>query len=149
MSIGEYCNREVIVAHRQRSIFEISQLMRRHHVGDVVIVDEQGGGNVPVGIITDRDIVLEMIAAQVPLESCVAGDIMSYELVMARENEGLWEVLQRMRARGVRRIPVVDDRNLLVGLITADDLLELISEEMADLVRVVAKEQKRERETRD
>jgi CBS domain-containing protein len=148
MSIGEYCNRDVIVANRTATVLQIAQLMRHHHIGDVVITEESSHGRIPVGIVTDRDIVVEMIAKEVDLNSCVASDIMSYELVTVKETDGLWEVLQRMRTRGVRRVPVVDTNNTLVGVITADDLFELFNEQLSGLIGAISKEQRREKEKR-
>ena len=148
MSVGEYCNRDVIVSDRSATVLQIAQLMRHHHVGDVIITEESSHGRVPVGIVTDRDIVIEMLAPEVDLSSCVASDIMSYELVTVKETDGVWEALQRMRTRGVRRVPVVNSNNTLVGVITADDLLELFNEQLSDLIRAISKEQRREKEKR-
>lgn len=148
MSIGEVCNREVIVAHRNEGIQEIARIMREHHVGDVIIVDDSTGVRRPIGIVTDRDLVVEVLAQEAPVEALTAGDVMTVELLTARESDGLWETLQRMKARGVRRVPVVDDTGALVGILSADDLFELLAEEMNDLVRVIRREISRERETR-
>ena len=148
MSIGEFCNREVVVAHRDEGIYEIARIMREHHVGDVVIVDDSTGVRRPIGILTDRDLVVEVLAQEAPAAELTAGDVMTVELLTARESDGLWETLQRMKARGVRRVPVVDDVGALVGIVSADDLFELLAEEMNDLVQVIRREISRERETR-
>ena len=148
MSIGEFCNREVIVAHRDEGIHEIARIMREHHVGDVVIVDDSTGVRRPIGILTDRDLVVEVLAQEAPAAELTAGDVMTVELLTARESDGLWETLQRMKAHGVRRVPVVDDTGALVGIVSADDLFELLAEEMNDLVRVIRREISREQETR-
>jgi len=148
MSIGEFCNRDVIVAKEDTGIVEIARLMREYHVGNVVIVDESQGNRVPVGIITDRDIVIEVIGEDVSLGSVTARDVMSYELVTTRETEGLWETLQRMRLKGIRRMPVVNEHGALVGIITVDDILELLCGEFNDLIKIVIREQDRERQTR-
>ena len=85
MSIGEFCTREVVIAERDTGIVELTQLMRKHHVGDVVVVEKKGDLAVPVGIITDRDIVVELIAGEVDLDSVTTGDVMSPELITAGE----------------------------------------------------------------
>ncbi|MEJ2033154.1 MAG: CBS domain-containing protein [Deltaproteobacteria bacterium] len=108
MTVGEFCNREVVIASQEETIIEIAKLMRKHHVGDVVIVDRSKAPPMPIGMITDRDIVVELIAAEVQLDAVTVGDAMSRELVTVREEEGIWECLQRMRIRGVRRVPVVN-----------------------------------------
>ena len=73
---------------------------------------------------------------------------MSFELVTVKESDGIWETLQQMRSKGIRRIPVVNEQNALVGIISADDLLELITEEMSDLVKIISRQQRKEREKR-
>lgn len=148
MSVGDFCNREVIVAYTTTSINEIAQLMREHHVGCVVIVKNSAENNIPIGIITDRDIVLEVIAPMVDINSITAGDIMSVELVTAREIDGIWETLQRMRSHGVRRIPVINDEKVLVGILTVDDVLESLVGELNELVHLISREQNRERSQR-
>jgi CBS domain-containing protein len=149
MTVGEFCNREVVIASEEATLIEAAQLMRRYHVGDVVIVDRSKEPPVPLGILTDRDIVVEVIAEEVPLSSVKVGDVMSYELITAREEDGIWETLQRMRAHGVRRIPVVNDKGGLEGILTVDDLLELFSEELIALAKVASREISREKELRE
>ena len=128
MSVGEYCNRETIVVSREDSIREIVMLMRTRHVGDVIVVDEKGEELVPVGIITDRDIAIEIIAKDVDLDSVTAGDAMSSELVTTTEKCKLLDAITIMRNKGVRRMPVLNGRGGLVGIITVDDVLEVIAE---------------------
>ena len=149
MSIGAFCTREVVIAARDLRIVELAQLMRRQHVGDVIVVDRQGDLVVPVGIVTDRDIVVELIADQVDLESVTTGDVMNPELITARENEGIWDTLQRMRSKGIRRLPVVNDDGGLEGILTVDDLVELLAEELALLARIAGRGQKLEEERRE
>lgn len=149
MTVGKFCNREVIIAEKDRGIAEIAKLMRSHHVGDVVIVATSDDAQTkPIGILTDRDIVIELIAADVPLDSVSAGDVMSYELITAREEDSIWDTLQRMRAKGVRRIPVVNDAGELQGILSIDDLLELFAEELNLLAKVPFREQLVEGATR-
>lgn len=149
MTVGEFCNREVVIASREDTIVNIAKLMRKHHVGDVVIVERGKEPPLPIGIITDRDIVVELVASEVPLGSVTAGDVMSYELMTAREEDGIWECLQRMRTRGVRRVPVVNREGGLEGILTVDDLLELFSEELLALAKVPIREAVREKKVRE
>ncbi len=141
MTVGKFCNREVIIADKDSSIVEIAKLMRRHHVGDVVLVTGDGDRVKPVGILTDRDIVIELLACDVDLNSVSAGDVMSYELVTAQEGDSIWDTLQLMRAKGIRRVPVVNDRDELEGILSIDDLLELFAEELNLLAKVPFREQ--------
>jgi CBS domain-containing protein len=149
MSIGEYCNREVVIARTSDSVGEIARLMREHHVGSIVIANNEQGNRIPLGIITDRDIVIEVIAANIELNSVNAGDIMSTELKTVREVDTIWDTIGRMRNAGVRRMPVVNDENVLVGIISVDDLLEAMANELSNLVKIISKEQNRERKIRD
>lgn len=149
MPISEICNREVVITYKDSSIVEVAKLMRHHHVGDVVVVDSVGDQSVPVGIITDRDIVVEIIAGDVPLGSVTASDVMSYDLITAREQDGIWDTLQRMRSSGIRRMPVVNEKGGLEGILTVDDLLELFSDELMSLAKVTIREQAREKETKE
>lgn len=148
MSVGEFCNRDVVVANKEASLIEIAQLMREHHVGSLIIVESKGGNNIPVGIITDRDIVIEMVAAKLDFTKVTARDVMSSELLTVREIDGLWETLKRMRSRGVRRVPIVNDENVLEGILTVDDILEVLSNELSDLVTLVTRERRKEESVR-
>lgn len=149
MPIGEICTREVVIVKRKESIFAAAKLMRNYHVGNVVVVEEKNGQAIPVGILTDRDIVIELIAKNVSLDSVFVEDVMSSDLIVVQENRGIWDSIQSMRARGVRRIIVVNEKGGLRGIISIDDLLELLSGELLDLARVVMREQDREKEVRE
>ena len=144
MAVGEICNREVVIAEKTLSVVDAAQLMRKHHVGDLVVVEEKDGRKHPVGIVTDRDIVVEVVAAGVNPDALKVGDIMGPEVATVREGEGLFEALRHMRDKGVRRMPVVDRDGGLVGILTLDDLLSLLAEEMTELAKLVSHERQRE-----
>ena len=127
MAVGEICNREVVITEKSVSVVDAAKLMRSHHVGDLVVVEEKGGRKHPVGIVTDRDIVVEVVAAGVNADALKVGDIMGPEVATVRESEGLFEALRYMRDKGVRRMPVVDREGGLVGILTLDDLLSLLA----------------------
>ena len=148
MSISEFCNREVVFATREMSLPQAAQLMREYHVGALVVVDEVNGKRVPVGIVTDRDIVIEIIAQSLDLNEFSVGDIMGPQLVSVQEKDGVFETIRLMRTKGTRRIPVVNQEGGLVGIISADDILDLLADEMAELARVAPREQEREAKTR-
>jgi CBS domain-containing protein len=148
MSVGEICNRDVLVAQPSTPVAEAARLMREYHSGTVVVVEDKGAQRVPVGIVTDRDIVVELTAKGVASDALAVGDLMGAELMTAQEEEGIWELIRRMRSRGVRRVPVVNRDGGLEGIVTVDDLLELLADELAGLAAIVAREQARERKTR-
>jgi CBS domain-containing protein len=144
MPIGELCNREVVFATRTTTVVEAAQLMRRYHVGDLVVVDEVGGKRVPVGIVTDRDIVTEIVAKVCPAEGCTVENIMCAQLVSVAESEGVITTIRLMRTHGIRRIPVVDGDGGLVGIVSADDMLDLLAEELAELAKIAPRQQVQE-----
>lgn len=144
MAIGEICNREVVIVTPQASVTEAARLMRQYHVGDLVVVDAPVGLRRPVGIVTDRDIVLEVVAMEVAPETLCVGDIMTAEVATVRETEGVFETIRYMRDKGIRRLPVVDRDGWLQGIVTLDDLLLLLAEEMGEMAKLVAREMSRE-----
>lgn len=148
MSVGEYCNREVVVVRKDESVREAIGLMRTHHVGDVVVVDIEGDESRPLGILTDRDVVVEILAEDVDLDSVNVGDVMSHDLATVDEDTSLMDVLKVMQAKGVRRMPVVNKKDYLVGILTVDDLVELISEQLSDIVSLISKETRLEKKRR-
>lgn len=148
MPIGEICNREVIIVQRDTTVQEAARLMRQHHVGALVVVEEVSGKRKPVGLVTDRDLVVEVLATQLDAGAITAGDIMLQELVTVPESSGVFEVIQFMRAKGVRRLPVVDGQGALVGIVALDDLLSLLAEELSELSALVSREQEKESRAR-
>ena len=149
MTIGEICTRVTVFTTRETTVATAARLMRHHHVGTLVVVEEMNGGKrVPVGIVTDRDVVIEVMATGLDPNAITVGDIMGQELVTARESEGVLETMQIMRYKGVRRLPIVDKSGGLVGIVSIDDLLEVLAEEFSELAKVVAREQARETSSR-
>jgi len=149
MTIGEICTRDTVITTRDATVAAAARLMRQHHVGTLVVVDAVNGGKrVPVGIVTDRDAVIEVMATGLDPNTITVGDIMGPELVTARESEGVLETMQIMRCKGVRRLPIVGKSGELIGIVSIDDLLEILAEEISELAKVVAREQARETATR-
>lgn len=148
MSAGEYCNRDVVIAETSASLRVAIDLMRSKHVGDVVVVGKENRSTKPIGILTDRDIVVEMLAEDVDLDTVSIGDVMSFELVTVDEQTKLMDAIKLMRTKGVRRLPVVNREGGLVGILSADDILELLAEQLTDLTALIAKEIYKERKFR-
>jgi CBS domain-containing protein len=147
MTVGELCSRDVVFADADLPVLAAARRMRDHHVGDLVVIEEDDGRRRPVGIVTDRDLVVEVLAENLALARGLrVGDVMSADLVMAREADVVSDVLARMRARGVRRVPVVDEHGDLAGIITYDDLVEWLAEQLEDLGSVVRRELRTEEE---
>lgn len=149
MRVAEFCSREVIIIGKEETILDAARLMRKYHVGDVVVVEERMGKRFPVGILTDRDIVVDLIAHEIPFDAVSIEDVMSFELLTVREEDSLLDTINLMRDKGVRRLPVVDERGALTGIVTMDDMLELVTEQLAGLVKSVTREQQKERDIRE
>lgn len=144
MTIGAICNREVITAQRDATVLHAAMLMRQYHVGDVVVIQNRKNKSIPIGIVTDRDIVVELVATELDCEVITVGDINISKLIVIKESAGMFEAMQLMADKGIRRLPVVDEDGGLVGIITLDDLLLLLSKELATLSKLVTREQKNE-----
>jgi CBS domain-containing protein len=140
MTAGEYCNREVMIVEPETSITEVSSLMREYHVGTLVVVDQAGNAPRPIGVITDRDLVIELLAQEVPADSVTIKDVINKELVCVTEQETLLNCIELMRSKGIRRLVVTNDNGTLQGILTADDALELIAEAVRNLSHLVGRE---------
>jgi len=137
MYISEICTHDVVTCARGASVQELAQLMRDRHVGDVVVVDRGEGGAVPVGIVTDRDLVVRVLAKGLNIDALTAGDLMGEPLTTGFDSEGVYDAISRMRSGGIRRLPVVDARGILLGVVTMDDITAHLAAELADMVRIV------------
>lgn len=141
---GEVCSRDVVYATRDTTVQAAAKLMRRFHVGTVVVADNEGGRRSPVGIVTDRDVVVEVNAVDLNPNVITVGDIMAPGLVTVREEEGVLEAMEIMRFKSVRRLPVVDRAGDLVGIVSIDDLLEVLAAEMTGMARIAGRERAHE-----
>ena len=140
MTIGHFCNPHVVTASRDTTVLEAAHLMRNTHVGDVVIVDEVDGGRRPVGIVTDRDIVIEVVSPGLDAAAIQLGDLQLRALVTMRDRASYAETVHAMVEHGVRRMPVINDAGLLVGIITLDDILRQLAVPLAELAAVPRRE---------
>jgi len=148
LSTGEICTRQVTIAFRRTSLHDAAGLMRTSHVGCLVVVDESNGQRRVVGLLTDRDIVTAVIAPGLDAKALTVGDVMTTDLATAREDDSLIDLMRIMRAKGVRRVPVVGELNELVGIATLDDVLAILAEELSLLVAAIDREGQRERRVR-
>jgi CBS domain-containing protein len=148
MAIGELCSREVVFVALNETCALAAQLMREQHVGSLVVVREEGGRRVPAGMITDRDLVVGVMALGLDPEKTLVEAVMRPEVAVVREDEGVGRAVALMREHVARRLPVVDASGALVGILAADDLVELLGEELAGLAEVIGKGPRRERADR-
>lgn len=139
MRTGDLCRRKVVTAKADTPLADVSKLMRKEHVGSVVVVDKAQPRR-PIGIVTDRDIVIEVVAAGLDANGVTAGDIMTPSPVVTHaDDDALW-ALKIMRDRGIRRLPVVDKDEQLIGLVALDDLMQYVGTALSDMAQLIGSE---------
>jgi CBS domain-containing protein len=144
MPIGDICVRNVVTTTPDKTIEEAAHLMRVNHVGDLLVVDRVTGRSLLHGILTDRDIVVAVVALKLDPTAISVGDVMSRGLETATEDQGILETIERMRSAGIRRMPVVTRHGALIGIVSVDDLIQLLAEEMSELAKLISREQNKE-----
>jgi len=148
MLLKDICTVDVVCCGAQTRVVEAARLMRERHVGDLVVVDDVEAGRSPLGVVTDRDLTVEVLGKGLDPGTTVVSAIMHKPVVVANESEDRTQVLERMRAHGVRRVPIVDKHGAVVGIITLDDLLRLVIADASSLLQVMDRGQSRERHSR-
>ena len=133
MPIEDLAREHVVSASPETSVPELAQQMRDESVGSVVISDD----NIPTGIVTDRDLTTRVLAEETASTDQTAEDVMSTDLCAVGPDAGFYEAAEVMSENGVRRLPVCDENDELVGIITADDLTELLANESQQLASVI------------
>ena len=143
MNVSTVCSRNVVSCVGQDSLRRLAELMRAHHVGAIVVTGEGqsdgAAGRVdrrPIGVVTDRDLVVEVVATGLDVETLTAADLIRGPVVLINEQDSLLDAIHRMRSRGIRRLPVTDARGSLTGIISLDDVLHALAHELSTLVRV-------------
>jgi CBS domain-containing protein len=148
MKVGECCNKRVVAIASSADAAEAAKLMRAQHVGFLVVHREGDVLRKPVGVLTDRDLVLGVMARDVDPYAVTVDDIMSHQPLTANEGDELGDLLQGLRLAGFRRAPVVDARGALMGIMTVDDAIEVITGLMCDIAGSIKSEQRQERRRR-
>lgn len=148
MSIKALCTRDLVAVGRDDSASKAAALMRQNHIGDVLVVEKKNDVMMPVGIVTDRDVVVEIVAPGLDPKVITVGDIMLPVIFTIDEEAGIFDAIRLMSDKGVRRLPVVKKDGGLTGIITLDDLLLLMSKEFCSFTKLLNREQKNEAEKR-
>ncbi len=141
--LGEVCTKPVVTVSAQASVQEAARLMRQKKVGAVVVL----GSDTVSGILTDRDIAIEVVAEGRDAAAVPVGDVMRKSPAVIREDKGIFDAVKMLGTKGVRRLPVVDKRGKLTGLIALDDLLILFGSEMSHVASALSRELGRPRMT--
>jgi CBS domain-containing protein len=144
MNLARLCNRNVATVRQSDELTTAAELMRERHIGYLVVVEPQvtDGGFKPIGVLTDRDIVVTVVARGTDPRTLRVGDVMTRPAVIATESDSLKTALESMRRIGVRRLPVVGDRGQLVGVLSLDDIIDSLAAELTDVAGSIRTEQR-------
>lgn len=132
MDISSLCHRDIVSINARATVREAAERMRQHHVGALVVTDPDEPGRA-IGVVTDRNLVVDLLAQGLPVEGLAIGTLCSTNLIGVPSTATLPDAVQAMRRAGVRRLLVVRPGGGLVGLVSADDLFEAIAAELESL----------------
>ncbi|MGZ3699628.1 MAG: CBS domain-containing protein [Bdellovibrionota bacterium] len=132
--IKDIIQKNLVTCEPDAHVDQVAKIMDEKNVGCVMVLDN----NKPRGLITDRDIVLRCIAKNVDVNDCTVEQVMSDALDVAKETDGIYDVIQKMQEKKVRRMPVVDGRGHAVGIVTFSDLVSLLAKEFYQLTNTMA-----------
>jgi CBS domain-containing protein len=143
VKIGNICQKDPVTVRRSDELIRAAQLMREKHIGYLVVVeaDVADGSQRPIGVLTDRDIVTTVVARETDPRSLRVGDIMTQQPVTASIADSIDKALREMRRVGVRRLPVVGQRGELVGILSLDDVLDVLAGELQNVAGSIRNEQ--------
>lgn len=148
LNVGEICSRTVAFATEDMSLKEAANLMRSAHIGSLVVVREVPAGKMVAGMLTDRDIAIVAVARDFDPQTLRVGEIMTENVVTADPGDSIYDALASMRKTGIRRLPVVSKEGALEGIVSMDDILEIVAEELQMLVQAMTKERSKEQQVR-
>jgi CBS domain-containing protein len=148
MQLNSFCMLDVECCSPRTTALEAAHIMRRKHTGDLVVIDEDADKPTPLGIITDRDIVVEVLGKGLDPAVTAVGSVIRTPVVVAEATEDSSQVLERMCQHGVRRIPVTGAGGKLIGIVTVDDMLKRLAADATLLTQIISQEQNREARTR-
>lgn len=141
MNVGDICQKHVLTIRSNQSVKAAAELMREKHVGYLVVTDSELAGDPPVGVLTDRDIVVGVLACGADVQPLSVGDVMTRKPVVARETDSVGAALKEMRRIGVRRLPVLSSTGRLAGVLSLDDVLDSIAGYLVDAAQAIRHEQ--------
>jgi CBS domain-containing protein len=148
MAVNAVCNHNVATIEADEGIVAAAIKMRESHVGDLIVVEHRQGRPVPVGILTDRDIVVGIVAKQADPTTLTVGDVMSDKLLTVHQDNGIEFALREMRRAGVRRAPVLGNDRELIGVLSIDDVIDHLAVELGHIAEIVRLEQQAETSNR-
>jgi len=134
MRVGEICDRNVVTAELDESVLDVARSMRLQGVREVLVVGREGGRRRPLGVLTDRSIVVDLLAREIDLKRAVVAEVMDRDLLLLHEDEELPDALAALRSTRQLWLPVVNGLGDLVGRLGRDDLLEILGEQLSALL---------------
>ncbi len=140
MAVGSICTRRIITVDVGVDVAAAAQVMRENKIGYLLVTDKASGSRAPAGVVTDRDIVVKVLAKDVNPHALSVGDIMTREPLVATEDDGISETLHRMRTLGVRRVPVVNARGQIAGVLSIDDAIDHLVSQLSDVAKAAHNE---------
>jgi CBS domain-containing protein len=149
MNAGSVCKRGVITVAPTDDLIAAAHVMREKHVGYLIVLEGLSArSRRVVGVLTDRDIVVAVLAQEVDAHALKVGDVMTRNPLLIEEEQSIEAVLCHMREAGVRRVPVVDRSGALSGVLSIDDVLEMIADQLLNIAGSIRNERRMERAVR-
>lgn len=144
MNVAKLCRHNVVTVRQFEELTVAAELMRERHIGYLVVVEPgiADGSLKPIGVLTDRDIVVTVVARQTDPRTLRVGDVMTRQPVLAADTDSLDKALASMRGIGVRRLPVIGDHGQLVGVLSLDDIIDALAGELANVAGSIRNEQR-------
>ena len=148
MTVRHVYNPNVATIDADADVLRAAVLMRQEHVGDLIVTETHDGKTRPIGVITDRDIVVGVIARSAQASEIKVRDTVQRVLLTVHEDNGISFALREMRRAGVRRAPVVDAKDGIVGVLAIDDVIDHLASQLSDIAGIVRFQQEVESKTR-
>ncbi|NLA38313.1 MAG: CBS domain-containing protein [Methanomicrobiales archaeon] len=137
MGLVECCQKQVVAVSPDTPVVEVARIMKEKNVGSVIVISGDGR---PVGILTDRDLVVRIMAQERDPGEVRSREVMTRNLITFRDSMGIYEAIRKMADEGIRRMPIVDDAGILIGIVTLDDIIRMLGEEMAIIAENIEKQ---------
>lgn len=148
LKTSEFSSKDVVCISEDENLEEAAKLMREHHIGDVVVVQERNGKSKPVGLITDRDLAIETLGQGVRGDDITVGDIMSRSAAVAKESDDIFTMIRVMKENGVMRLPLVDEEGSVTGIVTARKLADALVHALCDISDISTRQHENEKAVR-
>ncbi|OQW48875.1 MAG: hypothetical protein A4S09_12975 [Proteobacteria bacterium SG_bin7] len=145
--VNRFYETDVFCLNSTDTVLEAAKAMQKHHIGDVVITENRGGKSIPIGIITDRDIVVSCIAGGKDCKTCQISELISAKIITAREDDSISDLVKLMANEGISRLPIVDEEGELTGILSSKRLFQFFAQGLCELTTISHQQQERESKT--